>query len=759
MIPIEPEQVMLLREMISAKNFHPFEILFQICSKKGKMRKLYVLLLFILPITLWSQEAVVLQDTVKLDEILLKSVRVKENGTFTQSTVTKKEIEKRNLGQDIPILLNYLPSVVSTSDAGAGIGYTGIRVRGSDATRVNVTINGIPYNDAESQGTFWVNLPDFASSVENMQLQRGVGTSTNGSGAFGASLNILTESIAESALAEINSSFGSYNTFKNNVKFSTGLLKDHFELSGRFSLIKSDGYIDRASSDLKSYFLQAAYKNEKTLIKALAFGGHEVTYQAWYGIDAETLKTDRQFNFAGIYTDENGEIRFYENEVDDYKQDHIQLHWSQKINNYWSTSLGLNYTRGKGFFEQYKEDENLEEYGLNPSNDNDTDPSVTDLVRRRWLDNDFYVVNALANYSKAGLDLVFGGSYSLYDGDHFGEVIWTQTAGKFEIPAEYYNGNGAKKDLSFFAKASYSINEQWAVFGDLQERFVHYSTSGLTSDQVPLVVDESYAFFNPKIGTTFKIDQTRNIYFSYARANREPNRNDFENGIKKPESLNDFELGWRFSNQKTKINANLFYMAYKDQLVLTGELDDVGNPVRATSGESYRFGLELDASIPFLQKWMLIPNLALSTNKNTNFATYADGELVSLGKTDIAFSPEIVASNMIVFQPNNKLSLGLLSKFVGQQYMGNIDSEASKLDSYFVHDFNASYQLGNAWIFESLAFNLLVNNIFDVEYVSNGYFYTYDDTWSVPGEITTIETPGYYPQAEVNFLFGITLKF
>ncbi len=723
------------------------------------MKKLYFLLFVFIPVALWPQDAVVFQDTVKLDEIVLKSVRVKENGIFTQSTVTKKVVEKRNLGQDIPILLNYLPSVVSTSDAGAGIGYTGIRVRGSDATRVNVTINGIPYNDAESQGTFWVNLPDFASSVENMQLQRGVGTSTNGSGAFGASLNILTESIAESAFAEINSSFGSYNTFKNNIKFSTGLLKDHFELSGRFSLIQSDGYIDRASSDLKSYFLQSAYKNEKTLIKALAFGGHEVTYQAWYGIDAETLITDRRFNFAGIYTDDNGETGFYENEVDDYNQDHIQLHWSQKINDYWGTSLGLNYTHGNGFFEQYKEDEDLEEYDLNPGVENDTDPSITDLVRRRWLDNDFYVLNALANYSKSNLDLVFGGSYSLYDGDHFGEVIWTQTAGNFEIPAEYYTGNGTKKDLSFFAKATYSINEQWAVFGDLQERFVYYSTSGLTSDQIPLVVDESYAFFNPKIGTTFKIDPIQNIYFSYARANREPNRNDFENGVSKPESLNDFELGWRFSNQKTKLNANLFYMAYKDQLVLTGELDDVGNPIRATSGESYRFGLELDASISFLQKWLLLPNLALSTNKNSGFATYADGELVLLGKTNIAFSPEVVASNMIIFQPNNKVSLGLLSKFVGQQYMGNIDSEASKLDSYFVHDFNASFQPENTWIFESLAFNLLVNNIFDVEYISNGYFYTYDDTWSVPGEITTIETPGYYPQAGINFLFGITLKF
>ncbi|MDZ7612366.1 MAG: TonB-dependent receptor plug domain-containing protein [Flavobacteriaceae bacterium] len=323
-----------------------------------------------------------------------------------------------------------MPSVVSTSDAGAGIGYTGIRVRGSDATRVNVTINGIPYNDAESQGTFWVNLPDFASSVENMQLQRGVGTSTNGSGAFGASLNILTESIAEKAGTEISSSFGSYNTFKNNIKFTTGLFKDHFELAGRFSLIKSDGYIDRATSDLKSYFLQGAYQNENTLIKALAFGGHEITYQAWYGIDAETLKTDRTFNFAGIYTDENGDTAFYENEVDDYLQNHFQIHWSQKISPFWSTNAGLNYTRGKGFFEQFKEDEDLEDYGLNPVTENGSDPSVTDLVRRRWLDNDFYVMNALANYSKSNLDLVFGSSYSLYDGDHFGEVIWAQTTGK-----------------------------------------------------------------------------------------------------------------------------------------------------------------------------------------------------------------------------------------------------------------------------------------------------------------------------------------
>lgn len=722
------------------------------------MKKI-IICLFLLQATAWGQDISVLKDTVQLEEVVVKAVRVDEKAPFAQSTITKKEIEKRNLGQDVPILMNFLPSVVTTSDAGAGVGYTGIRVRGSDATRVNVTINGIPYNDAESQGTFWVNISDFASSVEDLQLQRGVGTSTNGSGAFGASLNLLTESISTQANAEINSSFGSFNTFKNNVKFSTGLIGDHFELAGRLSVITSDGYIDRASSDLTSYFLQGAYKDDNTLIKALTFGGHEITYQAWYGIDAETLKTDRTFNFAGIYTDENGNTQFYDNEVDNYQQDHFQLHWTEKLNNYWSTNIGLNYTKGKGYFEQYREDESLADYDIDPIEIGDETITTTDLIRRRWLDNDFYVVNATGNYKNSKLDLVFGGSYSVYDGDHFGEIIWARFAGDSEIRDRYYQGNGTKQDFSVFAKATVKLSEHWAVYGDLQERFVDYKTTGLTSDRVPLEVDEQYAFFNPKFGMTYDIDKVQNVYFSYARANREPNRNDFENGVEEAEKLNDFELGWRLNKPHTQINVNIYYMAYEDQLVLTGELDDVGNPIRTNSGESYRLGLELDARLRFLEHWTLIPSMTLSSNKNIDFVTTINGEITDLGKTNIAFSPAVVASNMLLYQPNAQWYFGLLSKFVGEQYMGNMDSQGSKLDSYFINDLNIGYTLNDFWIFKSVDFNLLVNNIFHQKYVSNGYFYTYDDTWSNPGETITIEGAGYYPQAEINFLAGLSLKF
>ncbi len=722
----------------------------------------YKILVFFLLFAIFfmkAQQDSSLLDTVKLEEVTVKAVRADKKAPFTQSIVYKKDIEQRNLGQDLPILLNYLPSVVSTSDAGAGVGYTGIRVRGSDATRVNVTINGIAFNDAESQGTFWVDLPDFASSIENLQLQRGVGTSTNGSGAFGASLNILTDAVSENAYGEISSSFGSYNTFKNNVKFSTGLLNDHIEIAGRLSVISSDGYIDRATSDLKSYFLQAAYQDETTLIKAITFGGHEITYQAWYGIDEEKLETDRTFNYAGIYTDDEGNIQFYDNEIDDYKQDHYQLHWNQILKNHWTTNIALNYTHGKGYFEQYKEDQDFDDYGFTPIIIGDDIIDTTDLIRRRWLDNDYYVFNANANYNNKKIDLIMGGSYSFYDGDHYGEVIWAQYTGGSEIRDQYYSENSKKNDLSLFAKATYNLNMNWSLFGDLQERFVTYKTSGLTSDRVPIDVDENYSFFNPKFGTTYTVNKLHNIYISYARANKEPNRNDFENGITEPETLNDFELGWRFNSGKTKINTNAYYMYYKDQLVLTGKIDDVGNPIRTTSGESYRLGIEIDADFLISDKWSIKPNLALSSNKNSDFTASIDGELVSLGKTNISYSPNLIAGNILTYQPINNLQINLLSKFIGEQYLGNIDSEASKLDNYFVNDLNISYVFNELLIFKSIMINGLINNIFNQKYVSNGYFYTYDDTWSAPGETITIEGVGYYPQAEINFLLGVTFLF
>ncbi len=696
----------------------------------------------------------------RLNEVLVNAIRVNATSPITHSNIKKEELEKRNLGQDLPILLNFLPSVVTTSDAGSGVGYTGIRVRGVSAQSTNITINGIPYNDAESLGTFWVDLPDFSSSVESLQLQRGVGTSTNGSGAFGASINILTDTNSETASAQISNTFGSYNTRKHTLKFSTGRLNNHFEVSGRLSQIKSDGYIDRASSNLKSYFLQASYIDYNTLIKGLVFGGHEITYQAWNGIDAETLKNDRTFNPSGIYTDLDGNIRFHENEVDNYKQDHYQLHWNERYNNNWSTNLGLNYTYGRGFFEQYKEDQDFSDYNLTELVIGNETINTTNLIRRRWLDNDFYVVTASANYKKNKLNMFFGGSYSNYNGDHFGEIIWTQFASDSEINDKYYNGNGKKKDLSLFSKATYKLNDKLSLYGDLQMRFVGYKTSGLTSDRVNLLIDKTYSFFNPKAGITYTLNNKSNLYFSYARANREPNRSDFKSNTNiKPEQLNDFEFGWRHSDNKIKINANVYYMLYNEQLVLTGAIDDVGTPIRANSGDSYRLGLEVDAAFQISKKFAVQPNFTISSNKNKSTFSQIDGELVNLGKTNISFSPEFIAANALTFQPTNNLQISFLSKYVGKQFMGNTDSEVSKLDSYFVNDLNINYEIKKNSIFKSIVLSGLVNNVFGTRYVSNGYYFTYDDTWSVTGETTTIEGAGYYPQATTNFLVGVTLKF
>ena len=705
--------------------------------------------------TIFGQQNQVESDSTKtqtLEEVLVQSVRVKPNAPITHSNLTKAQLESRNLGQDLPILLNYLPSVVTTSDAGAGIGYTGIRVRGVSPLSTNVTINGIPFTDAESLGAFWVNMPDFTSSVESLQLQRGVGTSTNGSGAFGASVNILTDASSYIPTAEVSNSFGSYNTRKHSVKFSTGKINDVFELSGRLSTINSDGYVDRAFSDLKSYFLQGTYNNNGTLIKALVFGGHEKTYQSWEGLTKQQLEDDRRQN---PYT--------YENEIDNYKQDHYQLHWNQKLNQNWSTNLGLNYTYGRGYYEQYREDDAVSTYGgiVEATGVDFYGTAVTDLIRRRWLDNDFYVINATANYKESDLNLIVGGSYSNYDGDHFGEVIWArQFASETSIRDQYYFGNGKKTDFSAFAKATYTLNSKIDVYGDLQLRNVGYKTSGLTSDLENMRIDESYSFFNPKVGVSYQLASNSSLYASYARANREPSRSDFEsNPDVKPEQLNDFEMGWRYNKEGVMLNINSYYMQYNEQLILTGALDDVGAPVRTNSGDSYRLGLEIEAAFSLSDAFIIQPVLTLSSNKNKQTYSQVDGILKDFGTTNISFSPEVVASNAFIYSPLKNFSLSFLTKYVGDQYMGNTDTDTSKLKEYFVNDLNITYEWNPKSVFSTVVVSALVNNIFDKEYVSNGYYYTYDDDWSVPGQLTTIEGAGYYPQATRNFLVGVTLKF
>ena len=709
--------------------------------------------------------------TISLEEVQLIGIRANEDTPVTFTNITQKELAPRNLGQDIPILLNYLPAVVTTSDAGAGIGYTGIRVRGSDATRVNVTINGIPYNDSESQGTFWVNLPDIASSVEEFQLQRGVGTSTNGSAAFGASLNLETAARSAKPFVEMSSSLGSFSSSKNSFQFSTGELNDRFTFSGRLSQIQSEGYVDRASSNLKSYFFQGTYQDENTLLKGLAFGGHEITYQSWYGLDAVALEADRRSNPAGALYDNNGMASgFYDNQVDDYTQDHFQLHWNEKIDGFWNFSVGLNYTYGRGFYEEYNDlwyaqnisfgSETSYSYLQIPqSNDPENSINVTENISQKWLDNRYYVLTLGLNYQDNKTSLNFGGLASRYVGDHFGVLLWGQQIGESLPNHRFYENQGVKTEGSTFVKLSQNLNSAWNAFVDLQLRGINYEVSGEIAGPSNFTVSDQFLFFNPKAGLTYRFSEGQKFYLSYAKAQREPNRTDYENGTPKPEKLNDFELGWRIQKEGINAQANVYWMEYKDQLVLTGALDAVGAPIRQNVGKSRRIGLEIEAQWQFLDQFIWKPNFALSSNKNLDFYFKRDGVLEALDNTNLSFSPNFIAANAFVFAPTTSFQLGLLSKYVGQQFMGNIDSENSKLDAYFISDISAVWTWEpNNWM-KRIQWSVLVNNIFNAKYESNGYFYTFDDSWSDPERITTVEGAGYYPQAGINFLTGVTILF
>ena len=723
--------------------------LFKKKYRKGTKTQIYLSLFSVL-FSLFSFSQETQKDSLKtteLKEVTVSSVRAKDKNPITYTNVSKEEIAPRNLGQDIPVLLQYLPSVVSTTDAGNGVGYTYMRVRGSDGSRINVTLNGIPFNDSESQGTFFVNLPDFASSLESVQLQRGVGTSTNGAGAFGASLNMQTKSYQEEAFAEIANSFGSFNTRKHTLSFGTGL-HNNFELNGRISNISSDGFIDRASSDMFGYFFNANYVTETSLLRLMAFGGKEKTYQAWYGLeDPEKLRNDRTFNSAGMYFDEDGKMQFYDNETDNYWQNHFQLHWSEKWSEKWVSNAALHYTKGKGYFEQYREDEDLTEYNLPAFNGN----PISDLVRKRWLDNDFYGATFSLNYRNGKTDLLFGGAANRYLGLHFGEVVWTQNY--IPNPNRYYDNYGNKDDVNFYAKISQDVDSKLNLFVDLQYRMVFYEATSFRFEDV----NDTFRFFNPKAGLNYQLNSKNAFYGYFGIANKEPRRDDYESGAINPERLFDYELGWKYNSKNIRFNANAFYMRYIDQLVLTGALNDGGAPVFTNSGNSYRLGLEIESVIRLSDKFLISPNITLSQNKNEDFFFQRDGQLQNLGNTNIAYSPNIIAGNIITYSPIKLLNISLLSKFVGEQYMGNIDSEYSKLRDYTVNDLNITYEWKINKGIKSIYFSGLVNNIFDREYESNGYFYTFDDDSS--GSTITFEGAGFYPQAGINFLTGVTLSF
>ena len=706
-----------------------------------------------------------------LNEVLLKATKAKAQDPITQSNLTAQDLAPLNLGQDMPYLIQNLPGVVATSDAGAGIGYTGLRVRGSDATRVNVSINGIPYNDAESQGVFWVNLPDLGSSVESLQLQRGVGSSAFGPGAFGASLNLSTARSTVETSLQLQSSGGSFNTQRHNLKFSTGDLGGGISFSGRLSKINSDGYIERASSDLGAYWLQGDYESKRSKISLIGFGGREVTYQSWYGIDQATLDNNRRFNPAGAQYDDQGYLEgFYDQQVDNYKQDHLQFLWSQDLGARWDGQLSLNYTHGRGYFEEYidswyaqniafNSDANLSTYGLSSVVVDGQNIDATDLVRRRWLNNNFYAINAHLNYKDSDVEWTSGVYSSYYGGDHFGELIWARYAPEANPRMRYYSGNGDKNETSVFSKINWRLDPNWSIYADLQERWISYRTSGITSDLLSLAVNQTYAFFNPKFGVTRDFGKDQLLYLSFGRSHREPRRSDFEQGVFTPERLDDFELGWRHKGASFRYSAVAYYMRYENQLVLTGAIDNSGAPIRETSGQSYRTGLELEGTWRLNEHWSMSTALALSQNKNVDYVASIDGALRNLGVTDLSFAPSVIASGSLVYEPLEGARLAWTTRYVGDQYMSNTESPISELPAYTVHDFTAAYELPEPWIGKSMSFQLLANNVFSAAFSNNGYYYTYDDDFSVPGQITTIEGTGYYPQALFNLLIGATIAF
>ena len=695
---------------------------------------------------------------VMQDEVVIRGIRTFDKEAPSFSNISEQQVEKENLGRDMPYLMTMTPSAVATSDAGNGVGYTAIRIRGTDITGINVTLNGIPLNDPESHGVWWVNMPDLASSVNKMQVQRGVGTSTDGAGAFGANINILTNQYSANPYAEINSSYGSYNTIKGTLRFGSGLLKGRWSFDGRASYLASDGYIDRASSNLRSFAMSAAYSGEKSIYRFNIFSGKEKTYQAWEGVPKDSLETNRTYN---PYT--------YDNETDNYLQDHYQFFYAREINKAWHLNAAIFYVRGRGYYEQYKKDRSFYEYGLD-------DPIIgvdtithTDLVQQKWLDNHFYGLTANLDYKIKKIDLTFGGGYNYYNGDHFGKVIWAEYSVNIPKDYQWYLNNGLKKEGNIYAKARYYPFEKLNIYGDLQYRMISYTIDGTHDNLADISQEHDFRFFNPKLGLIYEPGDHHSIYFTFGIANREPNRSAYRDAIpgENPtyETLYDYEVGYKYTLSMFSLSANLFYMDYNDQLVLTGKINNVGDPVFTNVKDSYRTGIEILAGIKPFSRLSWDMNATFSRNRIKDFTAYVDNWNYwddpenqpyqyekYLGETEISFSPSVTAGSIIDYEAIKDLHIALISNYVGRQYIDNTSSEDRSLDPYFVNNLRLIYTL-RTHIIREISFHFQVNNIFNEEYESNAWVYRYIYN-GVEGELN-----GYFPQAPINYFVGVAMKF
>jgi len=704
------------------------------------------------------------------NEVFVQALRVDEATPMAYENISREQLDKKNLGQDVPYLVSNTPSVVTTSDAGTGIGYTGIRVRGVDPARVNVTINGIPLNDAESHAVFWVNLPDLASSVENIQIQRGVGTSTNGAAAFGATMNLQTSEMRPDAYGEVNAGLGSFNTQKTNVKLGSGLMDNGWQVEGRLSKITSDGYIDRAFSDLKSFYLSGAYHGDRSLLRADVFSGRETTYQAWYGVPEEMLDNDRTYNPAG--QEKPGEP--YDNQTDNYQQDHYQLHYSYQLTDNWNANVSLHYTYGRGYFEEYHADEILTEYQIDPIEVSGATITESDLVRRLWLDNHFYGTVFSTQYQKDNhFSLTFGGGYNEYDGDHFGEVVWAEFLGNTNVENRYYDNNAFKTDGNLYAKAQYYFTDNMSGFLDIQVRRVTYDFLGKDKQQAPgggeQIVDvqqtDRLNFFNPKAGVVYREGNHR-LFASFSVGNKEPTRDEYVNSTpeNRPshETLYDWEAGYKATFDRFYAGVNLYYMDYKNQLIPTGELNDVGSAIRQNVPDSYRAGIELQAGVRILPQLEWSGNATFSRNKIKEYRQFIDvydqnfaftgQESRVYENTDIAFSPSFIGNSVISFSRYG-FNAELLTKYVSRQYLDNTQTVSRSIDPYLVNDLRMGYTFTSIPFLNGLDANLQVNNLFDETYESNGYTFGYIAGGSEE------HFNYYYPQAGRNILMQLSFRF
>lgn len=685
------------------------------------------------------------------DDVVLTSQRVDESTPMSYTNVNREELEERNLGQDLPLLLDMEPSVVSTSDAGAGIGYTGLRIRGVDPTRINVTINGIPLNDSESHGVFWVNMPDLASSIESLQIQRGAGTSTNGQAAFGASVNIQTGSLRQDPYASVTNAFGSYNTRRHNILAGTGLLDNGWSFDARLSKTESDGYIDRAFSDLSSYALTASRYGDRSLLTFNILSGREQTYQAWNGVPESALDSNRRMN----------EFE-YDNQTDNYRQDHYQLHYSYRFSDRWLGNASLHYTYGRGYFEEFRENDALASYNIDPVHVGDEVITESDIIRRRWLDNDFYGFVLSSEYSTDRLRLIVGGGYNQYDGDHFGEVIWARFAGDSDIRERYYDNNGFKTDGNVYAKLTYNLTDNLSAYGDLQGRRIYYEFLGFDRDLSNVTQDDELWFFNPKAGLTWQFRPAQRLYASFSVAGKEPTRREYTRSTpdSRPnkETLYNVEAGYRGEFGRGYAGTNVYYMLYNDQLILTGELNDVGQAIRSNVPDSYRLGLELEGGYRFLNWLQWSGNITLSQNKIDEYTEFIDNfdtgvqEEITYTNTDIALSPSVISASQLRFSYGS-FRADVKSQFVSRQYLDNSGRNDRSIDPYFVTDLNLSYRNTSVPYVRALTASVQINNVFNELYETNGYTFGFISG----GENQRFNY--YYPQAERNLLAQLRLEF